>query len=377
MVVDGRGGCCGCGFGGDWVCARGCFDCGVTLKEAFKDDFRIGASITPAQFEGKDAVGDAIIITQFNTISPEFSLKWGPLHPKPDEYDFSAADAYVAFGEKYKLWIVGHCLIWHAQTPKWVFEDAQGKPASREVLLQRMHDHIKTVVGRYKGRIAGWDVVNEAFNEDGTMRQSPWMKIIGDGYVQKAFEYAHEADPGAELYYNDFDLEVATKRKAAIALVKKLQAAGIPVKAVGLQGHVRTEWPTVQEEAETIEDFAKLGVDVNITELDVDLLPPVKKELMEDVSVTIPSTPALNPYPDGLPAEMQEKLAKRYADLFGVFVKHRKDIKRVTFWCVTDGDSWLNRWPVRGRSSYPLLFDRAGQPKPAFAAVIRTASAGR
>ncbi len=244
-----------------------------TLKEAFKNDFRIGASINKNQFEGRDKRAEGIIPVQFNTITPESALKWGPLHPEPDRYDFSAADAYVAFGEKYKMWIVGHCLVWHAQTPDWVFEEAPGKPASREELLKRMHEHIRTVVGRYKGRIAGWDVVNEALNDDGTLRQSRWMQIIGEDYIAKAFQFAHEADPAAELYYNDFDLEIPAKRQGAIALIKKLQAQGIPVKAVGMQDHVRLEWPSISDEAATIEAFAKLGVKVNITELDVDVLP--------------------------------------------------------------------------------------------------------
>lgn len=345
-----------------------------TLKEAFRGDFRIGASINKNQFEGRDKRADGIIPVQFNTITPESALKWGPLHPEPDEYDFSAADAYVTFGEKYKMWIVGHCLVWHAQTPNWVFEEAPGKLVSREVLLERMHEHIRKVVGRYKGRIAGWDVVNEALNEDGTLRQSRWMQIIGEEYIAKAFQFAHEADPSAELYYNDFDLEIPAKRQGAIDLIKKLQAQGIPVKAVGMQDHVRLEWPSISDEAATIEAFAKLGVKVNITELDVDVLPPVKKELMADVSKSIAATPELNPYVDGLPASVQQALAKRYAELFDVFLKHRDVITRVTFWCVTNRDSWLNNWPVRGRTSYPLLFDRTGQPTLAYASVIQEAA---
>ncbi len=346
----------------------------ATLRDAFKDDFRIGAALNKNQFEGRDERAQAIVTAQFNTISPENSLKWGPIHPKPDQYEFSAADAYVAFGEKYRMWIVGHCLIWHAQTPDWVFEEAPGKPASREVLLQRMHDHIQTVVGRYKGRVAGWDVVNEALNDDGTFRQSRWMQIIGKDYIAKAFQFAHEADPAAELYYNDFDLEIPAKREGAVALIRQLQAQGIVVKAIGMQDHVRLEWPGIAEETATIETFAKLGVKVNITELDVDVLPPVKKELMAEVSKTIASTPELNPYADGLPASMQQALAKRYAELFSVFMKHREVITRVTFWCVTNADSWLNNWPVKGRTSYPLLFDRNGQPSPAYFAVIKEAT---
>jgi endo-1,4-beta-xylanase len=347
----------------------------VTLKEAYQQDFRIGAAITRAQFSGQDALGDAIITAQFNTITPENALKWESVHPKADGYNFAASDAYVAYGEKNKMWIVGHCLVWHAQTPKWVFDGAAGKPISREALLERMHEHIRTVVGRYQGRIGGWDVVNEALNEDGTLRQSPWLKIIGEEYIAKAFQFAHEADPAAELYYNDYDLEGVAKRKGAIELIKKLQAQGIQVEAVGMQDHVRLEWPSVAEEAATIEAFAQLGVKVNITELDVDVLLKTTKEQMADVAVSVQATPKMNPYPGGLPQHVQQALTKRYAELFVVFVKHRDVITRVTFWGVTNGDSWLNNWPVRGRTSYPLLFDREGQTTPAYEAVIEAAAA--
>src|SRR3954464_155526 len=178
-----------------------------TLKDAFKSDFRVGAALNARQIEGTDTIGDQIVTTQFNTISPENTLKWALVHPKPDVYDFALPDKYVDFGEKNHLFIIGHTLVWHNQTPKWVFEDEKGNPITRSALLKRLKDHINKVVGRYKGRIKGWDVVNEAINEDGTMRQSPWMKIIGDDYIELAFQFAHQADPKAELYYNDFNLE--------------------------------------------------------------------------------------------------------------------------------------------------------------------------
>src|SRR5262249_47895382 len=184
-----------------------------TLKDAFKGIFRIGVALNQAQFEERDARANPIIATQFNTISPENVLKWQIVHPRVDAYNFEPGDKYVSFGEKNKMFIVGHCLVWHSQTPAWVFQDSEGKPLTREALLERMHDHIKTVVGRYKGRISGWDVVNEALNEDGTMRQSPWYKIIGDDFLLKAFQFAHEADSQAELYYNDYNLENEPKRK--------------------------------------------------------------------------------------------------------------------------------------------------------------------
>jgi len=343
------------------------------LKEAYQGIFRIGAALNPAQFEERDPRGNPIIEAQFNSISPENALKWQSVHPRPDGYSFDAADRYVAFGEKHKMFIVGHCLVWHSQTPRWVFEDDQGKPLTREALLDRMRDHIRTVVGRYKGRIGGWDVVNEALNEDGTMRQSPWYRIIGEDFLAKAFQFAHEADPQAELYYNDYSLENEAKRKGAVELIRKLKSAGAAISGVGLQDHNKMDWPTVKQEAATIDAFAALGVRVNITELDVDVLPRTTRQNTADISAVAAATAESNPYTAGLPKEMQEALAKRYAELFEVFVQHRDVIGRVTFWGVTDGDSWLNNFPTRGRTNYPLLFDRAGKPKPAFDAVLQRA----
>jgi endo-1,4-beta-xylanase len=217
-------------------------------------------------------------------------------------------------------------------------------------------------------------VVNEALNDDGTLRQSKWLKIIGEDYIEKAFEYAHEADPQSELNYNDYSLENEAKRNGAITLIKKLQAKGISVAVVGIQGHDGLDWPSVEQEDASITVFARLGVKVAITELDIDVLPPVPHQQSAEVSLSVKADPKLNPYANGLPDPVQKALAKRYADLFGVYLKHRAEISRVTFWGVTDADSWRNNWPVKGRTSYPLLFDRNGQPKPAFDAVIRQAA---
>jgi endo-1,4-beta-xylanase len=205
------------------------------------------------------------------------------------------------------------------------------------------------------------------------MRQSPWYRIIGDDFILKAFEFAHEADPQAELYYNDYNLENEPKRKGAVELIRILKAAGAPITAVGLQGHDKLDWPTVEQQAATIEAFAALGVKVNVTELDVDVLPRTQRQTTADVSATAAATANSNPYTASLPDEVQQALAKRYADLFKVYVLHKDSITRITFWGVTDGDSWLNNFPTRSRTNYPLLFNRQGKPKPAFDAVIRTA----
>jgi endo-1,4-beta-xylanase len=218
-------------------------------------------------------------------------------------------------------------------------------------------------------------VVNEALNEDGSLRQSQWLKIIGEDYLVKAFEFAHAADPAAELYYNDYSLENEPKRNGAVALVKKLQAAGMKVTGIGTQTHAKMDWPTPQLVEDTLTAFGKLGVKVMITELDIDVLPDRSRDRSADVSRRDAAAPALNPYPNGLPDAVQQTLAKRYGEIFAVYAKHADKISRVTFWGVTDGDSWLNDWPIRGRTSYPLLFDRNGQPKPAFAEVLKTATA--
>lgn len=342
----------------------------TTLKDAYRGVFHVGAAINERQIAGTDDVSTRIVATQFDSISPENVLKWERVHPEPDTYNFDLADKYVAFGQKNHMFIVGHNLVWHSQVPNWVFQDEQGKPLTRDALLKRMHDHIFTVVGRYKGRIQSWDVVNEALNDDGTLRKSKWQQIIGDDFIEKAFEYAHQADPQAELTYNDYSLENEAKLKGALAIVAKLKADGIPITTVGIQGHDSLEFPTLEQEDAAITAFAKLGVKVAISELDIDVLPRDPKLFSADISLKVKQDPKLNPYAAGLPDDVQQALAKRYAGLFAVFLKHRAEMSRVTFWGVTDKDSWLNNWPVPGRTSYPLLFDRNGKPKPAFDAVV-------
>ncbi|MDE1985161.1 MAG: endo-1,4-beta-xylanase [Alphaproteobacteria bacterium] len=344
-----------------------------SLKAAYKDDFVVGVAMNAAQIAGKDALGDSIIRAQFNSISPENCLKWENVHPEPGRYDFVVPDQYVAFGEKNGMFILGHNLVWHSQVPDWVFHDDKGDLLTRDALLARMQDHIRTVVGRYKGRIQSWDVVNEALNDDGSLRQSLWYKIIGDDYIAKAFQYAHDADPEAQLNYNDYSLVDESKRHGAVALVTKLKEQGIPVATVGMQGHYNLDWPSAELVDATISDFAKLGVKVAVSEFDIDVLPPATSQHTADVALNIKQNPTLNPYANGLPDRVQKQLAKRYGDLFDVFVKHRDVVNRVTFWGLTDADSWKNDWPVKGRTNYPLLFDRSGQPKLAYYAVIRAA----
>ncbi|HEX8329889.1 MAG TPA: endo-1,4-beta-xylanase [Hymenobacter sp.] len=344
------------------------------LKDAFKKDFYVGAALNYRQISGRDPKSTALIKQQFNTISPENLLKWEAVHPQPDTYNFKPADDYVAFGQDNKMFTIGHTLMWHQQTPKWVFEDGTGKPATREVVLKRLEDHINTVVGRYKGKIAGWDVVNEAIDDQqGDLRKTKWLEIVGEDFAAKAFEYAHKADPKAELYYNDYSLYRPEKREGVIKLVKSLQAKGIKVDAIGMQGHYGLTKPSLEQVEASIVAFAKLGCKVNFTELDIDVLPNPSRRQGADIAETFAADAKYNVYTTGLPDSVQQKLTKRYADLFALFHKHRDVIDRITLWGVTDADSWLNDWPIRGRTSYPLLFDRNFQPKPAVQAVLQAA----
>lgn len=343
------------------------------LKDVFLGEFTVGAALNPSQFQEQDTRSVPLIKKHFNSITPENVLKWERVHPEPKTYAFELPDKYVNYGQKNNMEIVGHTLVWHSQTPAWVFQDEKGGPADRDLLLTRMHEHINTVVGRYKGRIKAWDVVNEALNEDGSMRQTPWMKIIGEDYIAKAFQYAHEADPEAILLYNDYNLENGAKRNGCVALVKKLKAQGVPIHGIGSQGHNKLNgFPSADEQDATLTAFGALGVTVAITELDMDVLPRAVRNPTAEVSIRAGADAKLNPYTAGLPEDVQQTLATRYAELFKVYRKHAKVLSRVTFWGVTDGDSWLNNWPVVGRTSYPLLFDRQGKPKPAFQAVVAT-----
>jgi endo-1,4-beta-xylanase len=346
------------------------------LKDVFAKDFLIGGALNDDLVSGKDPSAAAIAEKHFSTITAENVMKWVHIHPEPNKYDFSASDRFVDFGQKNNMFIVGHTLVWHWQTPKWVFQNPDGGDTDRETLLARIKDHISTVVGHYKGRVNGWDVVNEALDDNGQFRKTKWLEIIGEDFIAKAFEYAHEADPNAELYYNDFSLENPAKRDGCIRLVKDLQSKGIRIDGVGVQGQA---WPLEPDAPlrENLEDFinavSALGVKVMITEMCIDVLPKAFDRMGADIKLRAELREELNPYVDGLPDRMQKKLADRYAELFSIFHKHADKISRVTFWGVYDKTSWLNNWPVRGRTNYPLLFDRNYKPKPAFYAVVKTA----
>ncbi len=339
-----------------------------SLKSLAPPGLRIGAAINQAQSDGRDPAAAAIVARHFNTITPENILKWEKVHPGPDRYDFEPADRYVDFGTRNGMFVVGHVLLWHQQAPAWVFAGEGGKPLDRETALARLKEHITTVVGRYKGRIGGWDVVNEALEEDGSLRKTPWLEAIGEDYVAKAFEIAHEADPSAELYYNDYNLWKPAKRDAAIRLVQALKARGLRVDGIGEQAHWGLDDPPLEAIDAELAAFRASGARPLITELDVDVLPRDPDMWGADLAKKAKIRATTNVYPDGLPDAVQQKLARRYADVFALLLKH--GVGRVTFWGVTDATTWLDDFPIPGRVNYPLLWDRAGREKPAFDAVV-------
>jgi endo-1,4-beta-xylanase len=346
-----------------------------TLKDAYKDDFVIGAALSLDQISGKEPEAMAVVAKHFSSITPENILKWEEVHPKPGQYNFEAADQYVAFGQKHGMHIIGHALVWFHQTPAWVFEDDSGKPIGREALLERMREHIFTVVGRYRGRIHGWDVVNEAIARDGAWRKSKWYEILGEDHVTKAFEFARQADPHAELYYNEYDLEILPKRQGVVGLIKGLKAKGIQVDGIGIQGHWFLDQPRLEEIEQQFLVLGDLAPRLMITELDIGVLPACRfdTQIVDISTFDVETQKKINGYGGGLPAFAEQAQAKRCAELFEVFLKHRKKLGRVTFWGVHDGQSWRNYWPITGRTEYPLLFDRQCKPKAAVEAIIKAA----
>ena len=347
-----------------------------TLREAYADDLLMGVALDGFLLMRGGPRAD-LAARQFSALTAENEMKWMSLHPGPDRFDFRMADRMVDFGREHDMAVIGHTLVWHSQTPDWVFRGTNGGDATRDELLGRMREHIRTVVGRYKGRIKGWDVVNEAVADGGpeTLRQSAWTRIIGPDFLDHAFRAAREADPAVELYYNDYGLENPQKRERALKLLRGMIDRGVPVQGVGLQGHYHLNGPPADEIDRTIRDFAALGLKVMITELDVDVLPSRGPMGNADVSRRESGDGSTDPYRDGLPPEVQERLAKRYGELFDVFLRNRPAVTRVTFWGSDDGHTWLNHFPIRGRHNHPLLFDRDLRPKPAFDEVLRRGQA--
>jgi len=337
------------------------------LRAIFTDDFLIGAAINANQILEKDAKALPLLLMEFNSITPENIMKCEIIHPEWDKYNFELADKIVALGEKNEMFTVGHTLVWHSQLSPFV-----KNIKSRDSLSQFLEQHINTIASRYDGKIDAWDVVNEALNEDGTTRKSIFSDLLGGNFVTEAFRLAQKATPNSELYYNDYNIEQPKKRKGAIELIKKIQAAGVRIDGVGIQGHWSIKGLPLEDIEQSILDYAALGIKVMFTEVDITVLPNPWDLQGADVNQNFEGSPMMNPYPESLPDSMQVALADEYGKLFNLFLKHKDKISRVTFWGISDANSWLNGWPIKGRTNYPLLFDRNYLPKPAYDKVVST-----
>ena len=337
----------------------------LTLKQAFKNDFLIGAALNATQIEGKDIAAAALIPLEFSAITPENIMKSEIIHPQWDTYHFDLADKIVEYGQKNNIKVNGHTLIWHSQLPAFV-KQMKSADSVRDFFM----NHIKTLAGRYDGKVFSWDVVNEALDEDGSLRTSIFLEKLGPDYITEAFRLAQAASPHAELYYNDYNIEQPKKRAGAIALIKKIQAQGVRIDGVGIQGHWRAYKIPLKDIEESIIEFGALGIKVMFTELDLGVLPNPWDSDAADVNMKATYSAKMNQYVNGLPDSVQVKLTTGYESLFKLFLKHKDIVSRVTFWGVYDGQSWLNGWPIVGRTNYPLLFDRNYKPKPAYFSVI-------
>lgn len=350
-----------------------------SLKEAYKGAFMVGSAVNTAIVTGEDQQAEQIVLKHFNTITAENDMKAALINPEPGEWHYGPADAFVEFGEQHEMFIIGHTLVWHNQTPAWFFQDEEGNPNTPEEQIERMRQHIEVVAGRYAGRVHAWDVVNEVIADDGSYRPTTWVEGVGSGdeLVKHAFKFAEQYAPDTELYYNDFNAWRPEKVDGIVRMVKMLQEAGIRIDGVGIQGHWGLNYPKTEYIESAIDKYAALGVKVMITELDVDVLPLTREGQIIGTGMLHPQfqneefMEYLNPYANGLPAEVQQKLADRWAELFEIFYRKRDKIDRVTLWGVTDDMSWKNDYPIANRTNFPLLFNRDGSAKPAVEAVIK------
>lgn len=344
----------------------------LTLKDALGKYFLFGAAVDTSVTRGHNPEISNIVTANFNSIVAENCMKGESIHPEESRYYWDDADKTVDYARRNNLVLIGHCLVWHSQPPKWMFTDDKGDTVSRFELIDRMYHHITTVVKRYKGKIKGWDVVNEAVNDDGSMRQTPYYKIIGPDYIKLAFQFAHAADPDAELYINDFSMAKPGKRDAYMRIARELMnTPGVRIDAIGMQSHNGMDYPDLEEYEKSIDAFASLGVKVMITEFEVNALPNPKRFGGAEISQNFKYREMLDPYKKGMPKKVQKQWSDRMLGFFKIYWKHRHQISRVTMWGVTDASTWLNDFPVPGRTNYPLLFGRDNKPKPVVKDIIK------
>lgn len=346
----------------------------VSLAQTYAADFKIGVAINRSVYGGRDAAASALVAAQYNRVTPENELKWQSLHPTRDGgFQFDQADAFVAFAEQNGMEVHGHTIVWHQQVPAWVFQSDSGGTATREQLLAHLEQHMSALAEHFGQRVQYWDVVNEAYNDDGSLRSTPWRSIIGDDYIEQAFRLAAQYFPDAKLVYNDFNMESAGKRDAVVTMVKDFQARGVRIDAIGTQGHFQLQAPSLAAVEASISAFGAAGVEVLVSEMDVDVLPAVRQNQGADLDVNGQPSPELNPYSECLPSSVAERSAQRWHDLFQLFLRHADSLHSVTLWGVSDGYSWLNNWPVPNRINYALLFDRQLRAKQNWQQVIEAA----
>lgn len=321
------------------------------LNDYYRENFTMGVAVAPRSLEGDQA---KLILRHFGSLTAENVMKPAPIHPEENRYSWENADRIAAFAKANGLRLRGHTLVWHQQTPSWFFLD-NGQPVSKDLALSRLKEHIMQVVGRYKGQVYAWDVVNEAIDDgNGFYRQTEWYKTCGEEYIAQAFKWAHEADPEAKLFYNDYNTENPEKRAKIIRMLKGLLDAGVPVHGIGLQGHWSLAHPTEQELRKSLDEYSKLGIDIQITELDVSVYSGDHRDPDDDVFT----------------AEREQKQMEQYKKIFSVLKDYNDVISAITFWNVSDQRSWLDNFPVRGRKNYPLLFDQNNNPKKAYWEVV-------
>jgi len=342
-----------------------------TLADATKGKFLLGVAVSMQQINGNNPIESVLIAKEFSAIVPENCMKPQLIEPEENKFYWDDADKFVALAEKNKQVVTGHCLIWHSQIGRWKFVDSTGKDVSPEVLKERMRNHILKVVGRYKGRIKGWDVVNEAFEDNGKYRNSKFYKILGKDFIKYAFQFAHEADPNAELYYNDYNVENPAKCDGIVQLVRELKEAGCRIDAVGSQSHMHINTPTIEATETSFKKLKKAGVHILITEWDISILPSPYSGA--NVSANFKYSKEMDPYREVVPDSIQQKWNKRMLDMFGLFLKYSDVVDRVTVWGLNDAGTWLNGFPIRGRKDYPLLFDRNNKRKPIVNDMIKMA----
>jgi len=343
-----------------------------TLAEATKGKFLFGVAVSMQQINNVKPIETKLIAKEFSAIVPENCMKPQLIEPEEKKFFWDDADKFVAFGEKNKQVVTSHCLIWHSQIGRWMFVDSVGKDVSPEVLKERMRQHIYAVVGRYKGRIKGWDVVNEAFEDNGKYRNSKFYKILGKDFIKYAFQFAHEADPNAELYYNDYNVENPAKCDGIVQLVKELKEAGCRIDAVGSQSHMHINTPTLEATETSFKKLRDAGVHILITEWDISILPSPYSGA--NVSANFKYSKEMDPYREAVPDSIQQKWNNRMLDMFGLFLKYSDVVDRVTVWGLNDAGTWLNGFPIRGRKDYPVLFDRNNVRKPMVDKMIQMAT---